>query len=290
MVSLPATARAKNCLAALVLVGLIGLPEAGVAQDTPEYFQQNCMNCHTIGGGALTGPDLKDVAKRQPDREWLIRFMMDPNAMIAGGDPYMKKILAASRGIPMPKIASLDRARAEKLLDLIEAESALEESQFKGSPISMEPFTDADRRHGREIFVGHQSLENGGAACIACHNIQGINALGGGRLGPDLTKIFEKYNTRVVLSTWLKTPATETMEPIFKAHPLKAEEIHALVAYFESTAAEPVADASVNRVAFLLFGLCGAAVILFAFDVIWKRRFHAVRRPLVESVSPRGES
>ena len=30
------------------------------AQDTPDYFRQNCMNCHTIGGGRLTGPDLKD--------------------------------------------------------------------------------------------------------------------------------------------------------------------------------------------------------------------------------------
>ena len=23
------------------------------AQDTPDYFRQNCMNCHTIGGGRL---------------------------------------------------------------------------------------------------------------------------------------------------------------------------------------------------------------------------------------------
>lgn len=274
---------------ALALIGILALPLPGSAQDTPEYFRQNCVNCHTIGGGALTGPDLKNLTERQPDREWLIQFMMDPGPILSSGDPYAKKILEASRNVPMPKIANLDRARAENLLKLIEAESALDESQFIGPKISNEPFTDADRHRGQELFLGRQRLENGGTACISCHNMRGIGALGGGRLGPDLTNIFEKYKTRVVLSTWLTAPGTETMLPIYKAHPLRAEEIHSLVAYFESTAAEPPADASVSRMAFLLFGLFGAAAFVFGFDVIWKRRFHAVRRPLVESVPARGE-
>jgi hypothetical protein len=111
-----------------------------------------------------------------------------------------------------------------------------------------------------------------------------ISALGGGRLGPDLTNIYEKYGNRVALSAWLVAPGTETMLPIFKNHPLQADEIHALVAYFESTAAEQPANAAVSRVAFLLLGLAGAAIFVFLFDVIWKQRFHAVRRPLVEEL------
>jgi hypothetical protein len=74
------------------------------------------------------------------------------------------------------------------------------------------------------------------------------------------------------------------MLPAFKNHPLQADEIHALVAYFESTAAMQPANASVSRVAFLLMGLAGAAIFVFLFDAIWKRRFHAVRRPLVEDL------
>jgi cytochrome c2 len=38
--------------------------------QTPEavgFFRQNCTSCHTIGGGRLTGPDLKNVT-RQKDR------------------------------------------------------------------------------------------------------------------------------------------------------------------------------------------------------------------------------
>ena len=34
-------------------------------QETAQYFRQNCASCHTIGGGRLTGPDLKDVTKRK---------------------------------------------------------------------------------------------------------------------------------------------------------------------------------------------------------------------------------
>ena len=64
-------------------------------------------------------------------------------------------------------------------------------------------------------------------------------ALGGGRLGPDLTNVYERLKGRAALSAWLMAPGTETMQPIFKNHPLSAEEIHALVAYFESTTAEP---------------------------------------------------
>ena len=128
-------------------------------QDTPDYFRQNCLSCHTIGGGRLTGPDLKDLSKRQPDRQWLIEFLMNPRAMIASGDSYAKKILEESNNVPMPTPPEITLERAEKLLDLIEAESLLEESQFKkGLQISSAPFTDADRARGRDIFLGPQRL------------------------------------------------------------------------------------------------------------------------------------
>jgi hypothetical protein len=39
---------------------------------------------------------------------------------------------------------------------------------------------------------------------------------------------------------------------------------------------------------FLLLGLFGAAALLFAFDGVWKWRFHGVRRPLVDAACKRG--
>lgn len=260
---------------------------AARGQDTPDYFRQNCVSCHTIGGGRLTGPDLKDVTKRQ-DREWLVKFLLDPRAVIDSGDPYAAKILEESRNVPMPTPPGITPERAEKLLDLIEAESQLEESQFKGLKISTAPFTDADRARGRAIFLGLQRLEAGGAACISCHSMHDMPAFGGGRLGPDLTNVYERLKGRATLSAWLMAPGTETMQPIFKNHPLSADEIHALVAYFESTTAERPAESTAGQVAFLLSGFSGAVIGVFFLDAIWKRRFTSVRRKLVEENTSRG--
>lgn len=285
-----------------LIVGVMGMAGSDVpvhAQDTPDYYRQNCMNCHTIGGGPLTGPDLKNVTQRQ-DREWLIKFMQNPQAVIASGDPYAQKILEESRNVPMPILPGMTRDRAERLLDLIEAESQLEESQFKGLQISTAPFTPADVRAGRAIFHGVQRLEGGGTACIACHStndvpadgqhgedlrLSAVSALGGGRLGPDLTNVYERLQGRNALSAWLVAPSTEAMQPIFKNHPLTSDEIHSLVAYFEATAAESPTNPSSSRVALLLMGLLGAAALVFLMDAIWRRRFHTVRRALVEEKS-----
>lgn len=269
-------------------LSVLAIPHAA-GQDTPDYFRQNCISCHTIGGGRLTGPDLKDVTKRQ-DRQWLARFLMNPRSVIDSGDPYAKKLFEESRNVPMPTPPGITNERAEKLLDLIEAESLLEESKFKGLQISTAPFTDADRVRGKDIFLGPHRLEAGGTACVSCHGMHDTPALGGGRLGPDLTNVYERLKGRAALSAWLMAPGTETMQPIFRNHPLSADEIHALVAYFESTAAERPANSSTDQVAFLLSGLVGAVLGVFFLDALWKRRFQSVRRLLVEANTSRGES
>ena len=268
--------------AKLILAALVALTAStALAQDTPDYYRSNCMNCHTIGGGRLTGPDLKDVGKRK-DAEWLIGFMQNPKSVIDSGDAYAAKITEASRGVVMPTLPGMTQYRAEQILKLIEAESKLEKSQFEGIKVSNKPFTAADRTAGHKIFTGTRKLTNGGAACNACHSIHDLSALGGGHLGPDLTRVYERLKGRKSLSAWLMAPATETMQPIFKNRPLEAEEIHALAAYFEDAAQYSEADASVDRMAFLLLGLGAAAATIFLFDIIWKNRFHSVRRPLVD--------
>ncbi|MFO0903243.1 MAG: c-type cytochrome [Pirellulales bacterium] len=250
------------------------------AQDTPDYYRQNCMNCHTIGGGRLTGPDLRNVGQRK-DSEWLINFIMNPKGVIDSGDSYAKKLVEESRGVVMPVGPGMNRYRAEQILKLIEAESKLEESQFKGLRISSEPFTEADRRAGRDLFLGRRPLKNGGAACNSCHSMHDLEALGGGRLGPELTRVYERLKGRAATAAWLSAPATETMQPIFRKHPLDPAEIHALTAYFEASASQAEQSPLQGRVAFLLLGLGGAAGGIMLLDSLWRRRFEAVRRPLV---------
>ncbi len=268
---------------ALALVPCLALaPYAARAQEAPDFFRQNCVSCHTIGGGRLTGPDLKNVTQRK-DRQWLIEFLQGPQAMMDKGDPYALKLQQEARGVVMPTISGMSPARAQALLAMIDAESKLAKSQFAGFQISDRPFTAYDVAQGRAIFEGARRLANGGPACISCHTVRGVGALGGGRLAPDLTRVFERLQGRKNMSVWLFAPATPTMGTVFKLQALKPEEILPLVAFFEDAARRGGQDDSAARLNFFLLGLGGAAMALVAMDAAWKRRFRSVRRQLVEN-------
>jgi cytochrome c551/c552 len=261
-----------------VLAVLAGI---AAAQTPTADFKTSCSSCHTIGGGRLTGPDLKDVGKRK-DRAWLVRFIDDPAGVIASGDPYAKKILAEAGGVPMPPVAGMTKDRAEALLDLIEAESAKEKSQFAGTALPERPLTAEDIDFGRRIFLGTAPLKNGGPSCVSCHAMGDIGWLGGGTLGPDLTKVFERYGDQRKLGAWLTAPATETMLPTFKDHPLDEEEILGLIAYFRDAAAHLEEDSAPHALTFILLGLAGSIGVLVVFNRTWQGRFRGVRRRLVE--------
>lgn len=253
----------------------------GWAQETEDFFRQNCISCHTIGGGRLTGPDLKNVTQRQ-ERDWLVRFMLDPRAMINSGDPYAQQLLSEARQTVMPKVVGMNEDRAQNLLDLIEDESALEESQFKGLQLSDRPFTQKDVEMGMALFTGATPLTNGGNPCFSCHTIPGLAGLGGGRLAPDLTGAYERLGGRRNTGAWLYAPATTTMGPLFREHPFEEEEILVLLALFERSALEPDEDPSASLLGFVLLALAGTALALALCDGIWKRRSLSVRAPLVE--------
>ncbi len=208
--------------------------------------------------------------------------MLDPKGVIETGDPYALELQKDARGAIMPLVQGMSKARAEALLDLIEAESKLEKSQFAGVQLSGRAFTDRDIELGRELFLGRKSLMNGGPSCISCHSVTGVGGLGGGTLAPDLTTVFERYEGRKTLATWLTAPATPTMQSVYKKHPLDAEEVLPLVAYFQHTLQRSPEDPATARLNFVLIGLGGTILVLGFFDVVWNKRFRAVRRPLVE--------
>ncbi|MFV1963905.1 MAG: c-type cytochrome [Pirellulaceae bacterium] len=279
--------------AALLLLGLLlgtflAIGRQAVAQEAAEFFRQNCTSCHTIGGGRLNGPDLKEVAKRQ-EREWLVRFIADPQAMLDSGDPYAAKLKEEAKGQVMTKVRGINAERAEALLMLIEAESQLERSQFVGLQVSMEPFTPEDVALGRAYFTGARRLKNGATLCLACHAVRGVGALGGGRLGPDLSLVYERLEGRRNLSAWLSAPATTTMQPVFKDRALEPEEISALVAFFEHSANQGGEEGMHGPLGLLLLGLGGAVAGLVLMDSIWKNRFRDVRRLLVRGPRRQGE-
>jgi cytochrome c2 len=276
----------KSLLIAIFLAA-VSATVPSLAQDRVEDFRANCQSCHTIGGGRLVGPDLRDVSERK-DRAWLARFIVDPKSVLDSGDAYALKMKNEARGVMMPAVPGMTIDRAMNLLDLIEAESGLEKSQFAGIQISDRPFTDADIVVGREIFLGTRRLEGGGAACVSCHSVNGIGVLAGGKLGPDLNAVFERLNGRKGLATWLSAPATPTMQAVYKNYPLDSEEILPLVAYFADRATAPTESGQAATLVFILLGLAGTAAALVMFDIAWRKRFREVRKTLVQGVSVEG--
>jgi mono/diheme cytochrome c family protein len=259
----------------------LALSPALFAQQGPaDYFRQNCASCHTIGGGRLTGPDLKDVEQRKA-RAWLVRWLQNPEALIDAGDPYAQKLLQESQGVVMPPVSGMSPATANALLDLIDAESKLPKSRFAGSQISDRPFTAQDIVIGREVFTGNRRLASGGPSCISCHTMRGLGGLSGGRLGPDLTLVYERLQGREGLSAWLMNPASPTMAPVFRNTQIQPEEILPLVAYFEDVAKKGGQDDSSALLNFFLLAAGAMVVGLVSLDVIWKKRIHGVRRQLV---------
>ena len=284
---------AKFCVHGLFLLTLSMLLEfvgssLVQAQDAIAFFKQNCTSCHTIGGGRLTGPDLKDVTTRR-DSQWLVQFLQSPKTMIDSGDPYALKLQQEARGVVMPNIAGMNPQHAQALLDMIAAESKLSRSQFAGLQISDRPLTGQDVAKGKLIFLGEQPLNAGGPACISCHTVRGLTLLGGGRLGPDLTRVYERLQGRKGLSSWLSAPASPTMAPVFKAHAMQPEEILSLVALFEDSARKGGEADTTPVLNFFLLGIGGMVLGLVSLDLVWKKRFRGVRWSLVHGENGQNE-
>jgi cytochrome c2 len=262
-------------------------PSIGSAQQPADFFRQNCMSCHTIGGGRITGPDLKDVTQRK-DRAWLEKFVQNPKAAIDAGDPYALQLQQEARGVLMPTVPGINRDVARALIDFIEAESKLPRSQFAGATISDRPLTATDLAVGRQLFLGTRPLANGGPACSSCHTLGTLTGLGGGRLGPDLTRVYERLGGRKAVGMWLSAPATPTMQAVFRKSAILPDEILPLLAVMEDAGKQGREADQSSLLKFFFIGFGGMVVGLAILGRLWRGRFRAVRSPLVHR-DDRGE-
>lgn len=265
-------------LAVLTLVLMIQLSpaDAQTADEGSGIFESKCAACHTIGDGALVGPDLEGVTTRR-EAAWLTRWIAEPDLMLAEGDPIATQLLLDFNGIPMPNLALTEAEVASVVVYLNTSldTPAAEDPTPVAVVVALQP---GDSSVGKSLFEGSDRFENGGPPCLACHSIAGIGALGGGALGPDLTGAYDKYGADGISSILVTTPF-QTMAPIFGDRPLTEQEQIHLAEFLSLASVSSRTAASVGQLA--LLAAAGAASLLLVMRFIWRKRLKEVRRPML---------
>ena len=267
-------------LLVLGMSALLSVPAPTRAQAAEDYFRQNCVACHTIGGGRLIGPDLKGVTKSK-DRAWLVKFMQNPQAMIDSKDLYAAQLFQEAHGVVMPTLPGMTPDLANALLDFTEGKGGTGQAVAAGPAINEREFTANDAAAGRQIFLGEQPLANGGPPCVSCHSLGTMPGLGGGRLGPDLTQALDRLGGRKGLGIWLSSPPTPTMQSLFSKRALQPDEIFVLLAALDDAGktSQPVGANLTWK--FFLLGFIGMLAALALIQLAWRGRFRAVRQVMV---------
>jgi len=247
------------------------------ADEGAQLFEQYCAACHTIGQGPLIGPDLDGVVEKR-DPTWLKDFITAPDQVIASGDSLALELQAQYNNIAMPNLG-LPPAQIESLLTYLADPSA------GGGLGEVEPLIGGDLSRGRALFIGGQRLQNGGPACIACHNVHddSIGALGGGTLGPDLTHVYSRYQGDVGLSSAIRGLPFPTMRGSFDGKPLTPEEQADLFAYFRQTDTYIVQSGDPYSNWIWGIGALGALALFGIMLIFWPRQRKSISTTLRET-------
>jgi cytochrome c2 len=261
--------------AASTCVLLLLLASPARAQDIPAYYDEHCAACHTIGGGSQAGPDLKDITK-QRERDWLIQFLLDPEGLVARRDPTAVRLVERWDGMVMPATPGLTRDLAVALLAHIDRQSAGDVAAQSDRAVIA-----TDVAYGQDLFTGSRRLEHGGPPCLACHDLASLGSTRGGTLGPDLTTSHARLGGQRGLAAWLQAPPTPMMKALYRTATLTDDERHGLAAAMGKAMQAPSGPRPAGRPALARAAIGGALIVLVFAGVAWRKRFSAVRRPLV---------
>ena len=245
----PATVRLVKLLSLLALASLLfavsltaraqGEPPAPAAPEAGDpaarLFVQKCAGCHTLGGGKLTGPDLNEAAT------WQTPAL----------DQAIKRMEVKAGPLPDDQIAAIrDLLKAADARDRLKAESA------RAAAANAAKFDPPSADLGADLFSGRKGLANGGAACVACHSVDGT----GGTLGPDLAGVYGRLGETPLVSAVEKSNF-KIMDAAYRDHPVTTQEAIHLTKYFGTIAPGQPPAASRVPAAGALAGLALVAVL-----------------------------
>ncbi|HEX9161615.1 MAG TPA: hypothetical protein VF980_07895 [Thermoanaerobaculia bacterium] len=237
------------------------LTRPAAAQKTPDAaktFNDLCSACHSIGGGALAGPDLINAAKHSHDDLQKALKRMEEN------------------------VGPLDSKQTDALIRLLQSPDAKQQIAAAANPpaIAIPPEQKAaSAMTGQRLFYGEQAFANGGTPCFACHAVGGR----GGSLAADLTGIHSHRGEAVLLAT-TQQPPFPLMKAIYGTHAVTAQEAWHLLAFLQQAEkgapAQPEGTAARDGIA------AGVTlVVLSGVAVMFRSRRAGARARMVQQSS-----
>ena len=260
-------------LTGLLLTGLWSQPS--FAQDGAALFKP-CTACHSIGGGKMVGPDLKGVTKRRTN-DWLVQFILSSTKLVKSGDAEAADLLRQFNNIPMP-----DNALTVDQVNLIikHIDGGAGGASIDPKQVALRQKIDSvlktnsplDIVAGNELFNGERRFENGGSACVLCHNATYNKKGRGGILARDLTKAYSRLGGFGGIRGIISTPPFPSMLETYKNHPVTEEENAQLQLFLKNTDEQNLSQPLVERAWFLRSAMVLGFFLLLAIKGLWFRR------------------
>lgn len=188
--------------------GSVPVASAGDSDVGARSFAERCAGCHTIGGGALTGPDLLSTQQWERKRLEPVIRTMERNVGALSDDDI--------RNLASLLLDTNAKARVQALQKALQAAQA----------VHLSPPSAAE---GGDLFFGRKSLQNAGLPCSSCHSARQR----GGSLGPDLGSIARRMDA-VTLSSAIESSGFRIMRGAYREHKVTAQEAAHIAAYLAS--------------------------------------------------------
>lgn len=244
-----------------------------LAEAGAQVYADNCASCHQSGGIGVVGSFPPLVGNpRAADPEYVAGVVRDG----------LNETIEVDGVVYTTPMAAIDLSDADREAVAAYVATLASSDVVAPPPAEAVEVGPGDPAVGRDLFVGADRFENGGAACSGCHTAGSVGSLGGPGLGPDLTESVVRLGGEPGLTAWLGDPASPTMRPLFDDRPLTDQETADVVAFLAE--APDQKKASYAGDVLLWVGALGALILLAGMAVAGRGR----RRSYVEKLESRG--
>jgi cytochrome c551/c552 len=257
-----------NLILVLLFVPLVNI--FGNSSEGDKIFNSTCMVCHTIGGGNMVGPDLKDVHKRR-SLDWIKSFVRSSQSMIKKGDEQAVKLFNEYNRMPMPD-QNLNDSQILGIVEYIKERSSPTKKGFV-KKIKLPELQPDEVALGQALFTGQKRFDKNGPSCISCHSINIPDVITGGSLAVDLTKVYSRMSDSGV-SAIISSPPFPAMACAYENKKLDEDEIFALKAFLRDTNEKGLPALLKSSYSGKLFGIgiLGTVIVLVLISFIWSKR------------------